>query len=88
MPKSPKTPEPVPTAIEWWDPMQVASFMKMNYQRARNAMLEGQFGESQYDAKTRKLTVDSRLVREAKAKRTRSRRKRSRSASSASRRTR
>lgn len=67
---------PTESPNEWWEPMQVAAFMKMSYQNARNAMLEGRFGESQYDARTRKLTVDARLVREAKAKRGKTRAKR------------
>lgn len=65
---------------EWWVPMQVAAFMGMSYQDARNAMLEGKFGDSEYDAKTRRLTVKASLVRDVKAKRAKrkkSRRRRS-----------
>lgn len=60
---------PTPPAEERWKPVQVAAYLKMKYQDARNAMLEGRFGESEYDPKTRALTVSAALVREEKAKR-------------------
>lgn len=64
---------------EWWVPMQVAAFMGMSYQDARNAMLEGRYGDSEYDAKTRRLTVRASLVKEAKAKRAKRRQSRKKS---------
>ena len=84
--KKPETPTPV-AALEWWTIVQVASFCKMKYQEARNAMLEGRYGASEYDAKTRRLTVRADLVRadeERKAKRRKQRMKRSKTSRSRS----
>ena len=58
-----------PTDDERWNPVQVAAFMQMQYQDARNAMLEGRFGESEYDPVKRKLTVSANAVRAVKRKR-------------------
>lgn len=52
---------------EWWTIVQVASYLAIPYQTARNRMLEGRFGESQYDAKTRRLTVQAARVLDAKS---------------------
>lgn len=54
---------------EQWTITQVAAFMGLNYQTARNQMLNGTFGRSAYDAKTRALTVSSVKVRAEKRKR-------------------
>jgi pectate lyase len=56
-------------ADEQWTIVQVASYMSLSYQDARNAMLAGEFGESDYDAKSRRLTVRASHVRDARAKR-------------------
>jgi hypothetical protein len=42
---------PSPGDTEQWTIVQVASYLRMSYQDARNAMLEGVFGESFYEAK-------------------------------------
>lgn len=73
------------TGLEWWSVVQVASFCKMKYQDARNAMLEGRYGASEYDAKTRRLTVRADLVhadqeRRAQRRKQRANQSRSRSA--------
>jgi hypothetical protein len=57
---------------ERWAPVQVASFLGMSYQDARNAMLEGSFGESHYDAASRRLTVLASRVREFRTTRRKS----------------
>jgi len=58
-----------PTEIdEMWDPPRVASFMQLPYQKARNQMLEGRFGPSDYDPIKRKLTVKSSRVRAEKSR--------------------
>lgn len=58
-----------PIVEEDWKIVQVASHMGgLSYQTARNQMLQGVFGESKYDAKTRCLTVSSTMVRKVKAK--------------------
>ena len=56
-----------PKPAEHWTIIQVASFLSIPYQSARNQMLEGRFGESQYDATSRKLTVLASLVQSAKS---------------------
>lgn len=43
-------------------PMQVASAIGMDYQRARGMMLRGVFGEPNYDPETRTLTVKRATV--------------------------
>jgi hypothetical protein len=54
---------PSPGDTEQWTIVQVASYLRMSYQDARNAMLEGVFGESFYEAKSRRLTVLASAVR-------------------------
>jgi hypothetical protein len=68
-----KTPTKVtlPPDDERWEPIQVATHLSVAYQAARNRMLQGEFGASEYDAKTRKLTVLASRVRKAKTTRTR-----------------
>lgn len=61
---------------EEWTPVQVASFLAISYQSARNNMLAGDYGPSKYDAEKRKLTVMADRVRAAKSKRGRKPRKR------------
>lgn len=58
-----------PEPDESWDPPRVAAFMQLPYQKARNQMLEGRFGPSDYDPVKRKLTVKSSHVRAEKARR-------------------
>jgi hypothetical protein len=74
------TKKKTPTAStfeEQWTVVQVASHLGVPYQTARNFMLEGRFGASQYDAETRRLTVMAANVRNASAKKShRKRRKR------------
>lgn len=60
---------PSPPVIEMWTVVQVSSFLGLTYQTARNNMLIGDYGESHYDPKTRKLTVPADGVREAKSRR-------------------
>lgn len=43
-------------------PMQVAALTGFDYQRARGMMLRGVFGDTQYDAETRTLTVKRATV--------------------------
>lgn len=54
---------------ERWTTVQVASYLTVSYQIARNRMLAGDFGDSDYNAKTRTLTVLADRVRAAKSKR-------------------
>ena len=58
---------PQPTE-ERWTITQVAAHMEISYQTARNNMLAGDFGPSDYDANTRTLTVLANAVRTKKAK--------------------
>jgi len=51
---------------ERWTVVQVASYLSISYQTARNNMLAGDFGLSEYDAHTRKLTVLASAVRASK----------------------
>lgn len=60
---------------ERWTPVQVASFLSLSYQAARNEMLAGTYGSSQYDPQTRKLTV---LASRVRAMKDRSQRKKTR----------
>lgn len=53
---------------ERWTVVQVAAFLKLDYQTARNNMLSGDYGSSDYDAKSRKLTVLAEAVRSAKSR--------------------
>jgi hypothetical protein len=48
---------------EEWGPVQVAAFMKLSYQTARNHMLAGLYGDATYSAKHRRLTVLASRVR-------------------------
>jgi hypothetical protein len=43
--------------------------MRLSAQTARNQMMQGQFGESTYDPKSRKLAVRSDRVRKEKTRR-------------------
>lgn len=52
---------------ERWTVVQVASYLAISYQTARNNMLAGDFGLSAYDAETRTLTVPAANVRAMKA---------------------
>ena len=60
---------------EAWTVVQVASFLAVSYQVARNNMLAGDYGLSEYDPVTRKLTVRAESVRAAKAKKVKKRTK-------------
>jgi hypothetical protein len=60
---------------ERWTVVQVASFLVISYQTARNNMLAGDFGTPEYDAQTRKLTVLASGVRPKKPKRKHRRKK-------------
>lgn len=71
---NPTSPESI-APEEWWTPVQVASFLGLQYQTARNQMLEGRFGESAYDPTTRKLTVLASRVRATKKPKRRKRRR-------------
>lgn len=51
---------------ERWGIMQVAAHLSISYQTARNNMLAGDFGQSEYDAATRKLTVLASAVKAKK----------------------
>lgn len=51
---------------ERWTTVQVASHLSISYQTARNNMLAGDYGLSEYDAETRKLTVLASRVRAAR----------------------
>jgi hypothetical protein len=66
-----------PEGEERWTIVQVASHLSISYQTARNNMLAGDYGMSEYDAETRKLTVLAGKVRSVK-KATRKREKRRR----------
>lgn len=67
-----------PEGEERWAIVQVASHLSISYQTARNNMLAGDYGMSEYDAETRKLTVLASKVRAAKkAARKREKRRRS-----------
>lgn len=66
-------------ADERWVPVQVAAFLEMTYQDARNAMLEGRFGAPDYDAKRRRLTVLASRVRDVRAQREKRREMRAKS---------
>lgn len=59
-------PDITPDTEERWEVVQVASHMGLSYQTARNQMLQGIYGASEYDAKTRKLTVLAARVRKRK----------------------
>jgi len=65
-----------PPTEERWTPVQVASYLKLSYQVARNNMLAGDYGESHYDAEKRRLTVSAERVRTARSKRGRKSRRR------------
>ena len=67
-PKKKATP-PSLSAIEMWTVVQVSSFLSLSYQTARNNMLIGDYGESHYDPKTKRLTVPADRVRAAKSQR-------------------
>lgn len=54
---------------EQWKPAQVAAFMRISYQTARNQMFAGDFGPSHYAPKTRTLTVSANAVRRVKTER-------------------
>lgn len=76
---SKKKRKPDKTAAERWTVVQVAAHFGVSYQTARNNMLVGDYGPSEYDAEKRKLTVLADGVRNAKTKRGRkSTRKKSR----------
>jgi hypothetical protein len=60
---------------ERWTVVQVASFLVISYQTARNNMLAGDYGPSEYDAGARKLTVLASNVRPKKPKRKHRRKK-------------
>lgn len=53
---------------ERWTIVQVAAHLSLPYQTARNNMLSGDYGPSEYDAKTRTLTVIADPVRAAKVR--------------------
>lgn len=55
-----------PAPDERWTVVQVAAFLSLPYQRARNNMLAGDYGITEYDAKSRKLTVSADRVRASK----------------------
>lgn len=64
-----KPPEIVPTLPdEPWTVAQVAAYLGLTYQRARNNMLCHDYGPPEYNAKTRALTVLSSRVVAARAK--------------------
>lgn len=66
-----KFPAPVVTdSVEQWTIVRVAAFLHLPYQTARNNMLSGDYGPSEYDADTRTLTVGADRVRAAQVKRT------------------
>lgn len=65
---------------ERWVIVQVASFLSISYQTARNNMLAGDFGPSDYDAETRRLTVSAERVRAMKPKGKTKKKKRSKKA--------
>jgi hypothetical protein len=60
---------------ERWTIVQVAAYLSLSYQVARNNMLSGDYGPSDYDAETRRLTVSAERVRAAKSKRGRPRKR-------------
>jgi hypothetical protein len=53
----------LPVVDEWWTVVQVASFLELSYHTARNQMLSGAFGKSQYDAESRTLRVSASKVK-------------------------
>lgn len=55
------------TTEERWGVVQVAAHLQLSYQTARNNMLAGDYGVSEYNAETRKLTVPANAVRAMKA---------------------
>jgi hypothetical protein len=66
--KTPSAPVSITLPDEPWEIVQVASFMRLTYQTARNHMLSGTFGPSQYDPTTRCLTVMASAVRKVQAR--------------------
>jgi hypothetical protein len=77
MPRSSvKSVTPSVTPEERWTTVQVASFLMISYQTARNNMLAGDYGLSEYDAKTRTLSVLASRVQAAKSKRGRKKKRR------------
>ena len=68
-----------PVPDEEWSVAQVASHMGLSYQTARNQMLQGIFGQSNYDPAKRHLTVSANRVKTVKTmqgkKRTKKRRR-------------
>lgn len=52
-----------PTREERWRVVQVASFLGLSPQTARNRMLQKVYGPSEYNARTRTLTVAASAVR-------------------------
>lgn len=71
-----KSPAAPVVADEPWKPVQVASCLGLTYQDARNRMLHGEFGQSEYNDKTRSLTVSKLAVLAVKEKHDRKRRRR------------
>lgn len=65
-------------STEQWTVMQVASYLGISYQKARNNMLAGDYGVTDYNAETRRLTVSAERVRATKSKRGRPAKKRRR----------
>lgn len=70
MPRSVKTSSTEnATPEERWTVVQVAAFLGVSYQTARNNMLAQDYGPSEYDPVKRKLTVIADRVRSVKSKR-------------------
>ena len=59
-------PAPEEKTEERWTVIQVAMFLSIAYQGARDLMLEGEFGKPEYDPALRRLTVQADKVRKRK----------------------
>lgn len=78
MPRAKAKTKTEPTAVdvdEKWTVVQVASFLGISYQRARDNMLAADYGPSDYIAKTRTLLVSASAVRDWKEKHGRKRKR-------------